>query len=329
MGGVGRQCSMSIQSSPRPWRPVRVRAPLWPSTADSGASGNRHPSPAVPSLWHRLAQGYRPPRPPTPTTANRPHVFWNEAQHQQFAVDRDPAEFPFIRQDGKPDRLNPRWVEWLMGLQEGWATGVPGISRRMAMKMLGNGVVPPQGVAALRLLLLVIVCLASEQAARRKGAGSPLWDGWVRRVPKLQHGLPKGDHACQDTASVRSPGAPPAGPWGGHRFLRTWPKMTALTECAVRHIGESGPLWKIRPGLRDRTSEPHRTGSRWFAPISAVASGNSRDRLRVCRTCQGPSSRWRRWRGSSTSVAWCVRRVRTLSGMRIGRGSGGLSGRWR
>lgn len=47
-------------------------------------------------------------------------------------------------------RLSCRFVEWMMGLPAGWVTDVPGISRNDQLRMLGNGVVPQQGVAALR-----------------------------------------------------------------------------------------------------------------------------------------------------------------------------------
>lgn len=50
-------------------------------------------------------------------------------------------------------RLSARFVEWLMGLPAGWVTDVPGISRTAQLKALGNGVVPQQGAAAVRLLL--------------------------------------------------------------------------------------------------------------------------------------------------------------------------------
>lgn len=48
-------------------------------------------------------------------------------------------------------RLNPVFVEWLMGLPEGWVTG-HGLSASAELKMLGNGVVPQQAALALRLL---------------------------------------------------------------------------------------------------------------------------------------------------------------------------------
>ncbi|MFI6640124.1 DNA cytosine methyltransferase [Streptomyces sp. NPDC050504] len=51
-------------------------------------------------------------------------------------------------------RLNPAFVEWLMGLPAGHVTDVPGLSRTAQLKALGNGVVPQQAVAALRFLTL-------------------------------------------------------------------------------------------------------------------------------------------------------------------------------
>lgn len=50
-------------------------------------------------------------------------------------------------------RLAPAFVEWDMGLPAGHVTAVPGLSRTRQLKALGNGVVPQQGAAALRLLL--------------------------------------------------------------------------------------------------------------------------------------------------------------------------------
>jgi DNA (cytosine-5)-methyltransferase 1 len=60
-------------------------------------------------------------------------------------------------------RLNPRFVEWMMGLPAGWVTEVPGITRNLMLKMLGNGVVPQQAEAALRHLLPLL--LAERVAA--------------------------------------------------------------------------------------------------------------------------------------------------------------------
>lgn len=40
-----------------------------------------------------------------------------------------------------------------MGLPEGWVCDVPGLTRNQMLRLLGNGVVPQQGAAALEFLL--------------------------------------------------------------------------------------------------------------------------------------------------------------------------------
>lgn len=49
-------------------------------------------------------------------------------------------------------RLSPAFVEWMMGLPAGHVTAVPGLTRTQQLKALGNGVVPQQAAAAIRLL---------------------------------------------------------------------------------------------------------------------------------------------------------------------------------
>lgn len=79
----------------------------------------------------------------------------NFGQYQP-AIDRwervigRPAPAPTIRRNDR-DRLSPVFVEWMMGLPEGWVTG-HGLSTGAELKMLGNGVVPQQAALALRLL---------------------------------------------------------------------------------------------------------------------------------------------------------------------------------
>lgn len=50
------------------------------------------------------------------------------------------------------NRLSPAFVEWLMGLPAGHVTDVPGLTRTQQLRALGNGVVPQQAAAAIRLL---------------------------------------------------------------------------------------------------------------------------------------------------------------------------------
>jgi DNA (cytosine-5)-methyltransferase 1 len=52
---------------------------------------------------------------------------------------------------GRP-RLSAAFAEWMMGIPK-LVTGVPGIPRTRQLKLIGNGVVPQQAAAALRLLI--------------------------------------------------------------------------------------------------------------------------------------------------------------------------------
>lgn len=56
--------------------------------------------------------------------------------------------FPDIRTG-----TNPEFIEWMMGLPEGWVTAVPGLTRTQQVKALGNGVVPQQAATALKDML--------------------------------------------------------------------------------------------------------------------------------------------------------------------------------
>jgi DNA (cytosine-5)-methyltransferase 1 len=77
---------------------------------------------------------------------------YTEAVQRWEAVLGRPAPPPAVpNEDGKP-RLNPVFVEWMMGLPDGFVTGT-GISRTSQLKALGNGVVPQQAVLALDLLV--------------------------------------------------------------------------------------------------------------------------------------------------------------------------------
>lgn len=64
-----------------------------------------------------------------------------------------PAPAP-TKPDGKDGahRLSSAFTEWMMGLPEGWITGV-GLTRNEELKACGNGVVPQQAELALRMLL--------------------------------------------------------------------------------------------------------------------------------------------------------------------------------
>lgn len=66
-------------------------------------------------------------------------------------------------------RLSAVFTEWLMGIPQGWVTGVAGISRIGQLRILGNGVIPRQGAAALRLLARAAAAFPSDPRVRRSG----------------------------------------------------------------------------------------------------------------------------------------------------------------
>ena len=77
-------------------------------------------------------------------------IWWQDTPYEA-AIERWKAI------QGKPpsplmgERLNPKFVEWLMGLPSGWVTEC-GLSISQQLKMLGNGVMPQQAYLALESL---------------------------------------------------------------------------------------------------------------------------------------------------------------------------------
>jgi DNA (cytosine-5)-methyltransferase 1 len=67
----------------------------------------------------------------------------------RFSLEMDRQEVPATLDQGK---LNPAFVEYMMGLPKGWVTDV-NLSRTQQLKMLGNGVVPQQAFHAIKLLM--------------------------------------------------------------------------------------------------------------------------------------------------------------------------------
>lgn len=64
-----------------------------------------------------------------------------------------PAPSPTRQSPRGGPHLSPAFVEWMMGLPPGHVTDTRGVSRAGKLKALGNGVVPQQAAAALRLFL--------------------------------------------------------------------------------------------------------------------------------------------------------------------------------
>ena len=72
--------------------------------------------------------------------------------HRRFNIEMEKQDIPNVLDQGK---LNPKFVEYMMGLPVGWVTDT-GLSRAQQLKMLGNGVVPQQAKLALELSTGVI-----------------------------------------------------------------------------------------------------------------------------------------------------------------------------
>jgi DNA (cytosine-5)-methyltransferase 1 len=67
----------------------------------------------------------------------------------RFSLEMDRQDIPNTLDQGK---LNPQFVEYMMGLPKGWVTDIQ-MLRTQHLKMLGNGVVPQQAYYALQQLL--------------------------------------------------------------------------------------------------------------------------------------------------------------------------------
>jgi hypothetical protein len=74
-------------------------------------------------------------------------VLWQNVTGRKAPAPTEPSR------NNRP-RMAATFPEWLMGWPEGWVTNPEiGLSRAAQLKVIGNGVVPQQAVAALRKLL--------------------------------------------------------------------------------------------------------------------------------------------------------------------------------
>lgn len=78
---------------------------------------------------------------------------YTPAIHRWEHVTGRPAPAPTEPGRTGNTRLSPHFVEWLMGLDDGHVTAVPGLTRTQQLRALGNGVVPQQATTALHQLL--------------------------------------------------------------------------------------------------------------------------------------------------------------------------------
>ena len=94
---------------------------------------------------------------PTPPAGNPDVVGWGEyepAIRRWEQVLGHPAPPPAEPGPSGRPRLSPAFAEWMMGIP-GLVTTVPGLPRTAILRIIGNGVVPQQATAALRLLAAI------------------------------------------------------------------------------------------------------------------------------------------------------------------------------
>ena len=98
-------------------------------------------------------QGLRGRHAPRPDMRELSKIDWGKYAQAITRWERltRPAPDPTYQRAGR-QRLNPAFVEWMMGLPEGHVTG-HGLSTAKQLKMLGNGVVPQQAAAAISQLM--------------------------------------------------------------------------------------------------------------------------------------------------------------------------------
>jgi len=81
---------------------------------------------------------------------------YDAAIRRQESVSR-PAPSPVVANSNGNAQLNAAFDEWVMFLPEGWVISPEiGLSRTDQIKAIGNGVVPPQAVAAFRYLFSLV-----------------------------------------------------------------------------------------------------------------------------------------------------------------------------
>lgn len=133
------------------------------------------PTPTLRDATRGAGWGAQPGR-PLSETIQRVAVEWGPyaaAVHRWEAVFGRPAPAPtqISPRNGKP-QLSAHFVEWMMGLPEGWVTDVPDLApranghRNACLSLLGDGVMPWQGaVAFIDLLGHLADRLAAERVA--------------------------------------------------------------------------------------------------------------------------------------------------------------------
>lgn len=84
-----------------------------------------------------------------------PAEWWNEyapAVYRWECIRGTAAPVPVVRGPRGGVKLSPAFAEWMMGLDAGWVTAVPGLTDREKLERIGNGVCPQQAFAAFTML---------------------------------------------------------------------------------------------------------------------------------------------------------------------------------
>lgn len=99
-----------------------------------------------------------------------PAEWWNEylpAIRRWECLSQSAAPIPVIRGPRGGVKVGPRFVEWMMGLPEGWATEVEGVSLNEQISRIGNGVMPLQSVTS---FILLLQAMREQQETDRQAA---------------------------------------------------------------------------------------------------------------------------------------------------------------
>ena len=110
----------------------RARLFIWANSSDTKISNGRYTQPEIVETTIRQASEFR--------ESTCSFERWGNIigrQRPKYAT--------------ADNRVNPVFVEWLMGVPEGWVTGI-GLPYSSQLRILGNGVVPQQGALAINLL---------------------------------------------------------------------------------------------------------------------------------------------------------------------------------
>lgn len=140
-----------------------------PSASDGMGGGPNNPD-------NRMAQGHQVQLLDMGLASVEIWGKFADAIAQWEAITR-PAPPPTEKAKGGGQRLSARFSEWLMGWPAGWVDvpsdqdalfgdPAPAVSRTDQLRLCGNGVVPQQAAAAIRLLLTVAGLDVAEVAAR-------------------------------------------------------------------------------------------------------------------------------------------------------------------